>query len=86
MLSWSEKCVISSNGAANQTTTFAITDTKLYLPVVTISTQDNTKQLEQLKSNTGTKPISSLLRWSIFSRSEKTFCVIIFKWCTASKS
>ena len=62
MLSWSEKCVISSNGAANQTTTFAITDTKIYLPVVTISTRDNTKQLEQLKSNTGTKPIFSLLR------------------------
>ena len=31
-------------------TTFAITDTKLYAPEVTLSTQENTKLLEQLKS------------------------------------
>ena len=43
MLSWSESCVVSSNGAANQATTFAINDTKLYVPVVTLSTQDNAK-------------------------------------------
>ena len=30
--------------------TFLITDTKLYVPVVTLSTQDNAKLLEQLKS------------------------------------
>ena len=30
--------------------TGAITDTKLYIPVVTFSTQDNTKMLQQLKS------------------------------------
>ena len=35
---------------ANQGPTFSITDTKLYVPVVTLSTQDNTKLLEQLKS------------------------------------
>ena len=29
---------------------FAITDTKLYVPVVTLSTQENTKLLQQLKS------------------------------------
>ena len=31
-------------------TTFAITDAKLYVPVVTLSTQDNAKLLKQLKS------------------------------------
>ena len=31
-------------------TTFAITDTKLYVPVVTLSIQDNAKFLPQLKS------------------------------------
>ena len=31
-------------------TTFAITDTKLYVPVVTLSTHDNAKLLHQLKS------------------------------------
>ena len=31
--------------------TFEITDTKLYVPVVTLSTQENTKLLQQLKSD-----------------------------------
>ena len=36
---------------ANQEATFSIPDTKLYAPVVTLSTQDNPKLLEQLKSD-----------------------------------
>ena len=47
---YSANCVISSNAGANQTTAFAITDAKLYVPVVTLSTQDNAKLLQQLKS------------------------------------
>ena len=35
---------------ADQETIFSITDTKLYVSVVTLSTQDNAKLLEQLKS------------------------------------
>ena len=31
-------------------TTFTITDTKLYVPVVTVSTQDNAKLLQESKS------------------------------------
>ena len=31
-------------------TTFSVTDTKLYVPVVTLSSQDNVKLFEQLKS------------------------------------
>ena len=47
IFTWSSTCVITnSNGAG----TFAITDTKLYVPVVTLSTQENTKFLQQLKS------------------------------------
>ena len=47
ILTWSSTCVITnSNGAG----TFAITDTKLYVPVVTLSTQENTNFLQQLKS------------------------------------
>ena len=46
-LTWSSTCVITnSNGAG----TFGITDTKLYVPVVTLSRQENTKFLQQLKS------------------------------------
>ena len=35
---------------ADQETTFSINDTKLYVPVITLSTRDNAKLLEQLKS------------------------------------
>ena len=48
-LNWSENCVIMATNVAAQTTTFSITDTKLYVSVVTISTQDNAKLLEKLK-------------------------------------
>ena len=47
ILSWSENCVICST---IRKTKFAITDTKLYVPVVTLSTQDNANLLEQLRS------------------------------------
>ena len=50
-LNWSEKCVIVAATVGNQGATFSITDTKLYLPVVTLSTQDNAKLLEQLESD-----------------------------------
>ena len=43
-------CVIVSTNVANQNATLAITDTKLYVPVVALSTQDNLKLLQQLKS------------------------------------
>ena len=42
-------CVIF-NVAAGQATAFTITDTELYIPVVTLSTQDNAKLLQLLKS------------------------------------
>ena len=45
-LTWSKDCVISS---ATGETKFKITDTKLYVPVVTLSIQDNAKLLQQLK-------------------------------------
>ena len=38
MLTWSVYCILSSNAAANQETTFPITDTKLFVPAVTLST------------------------------------------------
>ena len=50
ILSWSKISVIAFNTASNQETTFAITDTKLYVPFVTLSTKDNSKLLQQLKS------------------------------------
>ena len=50
ILIWSANCVIVSTNVANQNATFEITDTKLYAPVVTLSTQDSSKVLRQLKS------------------------------------
>ena len=50
ILTWTPTCVIVSTNIPNQNATFAITDTKLYVPVVTLSTQENTKFLQQLKS------------------------------------
>ena len=50
ILTWSSTCVIAVSGDANQAATFEITNTKLYVPVVTLSTQENTKFLQQLKS------------------------------------
>ena len=50
ILTWSINCVIASTNVANQNATFEITDTKLYVPVVTLSTQDNSKLLQQLNS------------------------------------
>ena len=47
ILTLSEDCVISS---ATGKTKFKIKDTKLYVPVITLSTQDNAKLLRQLKS------------------------------------
>ena len=35
ILTWSRSCVIVSSNDADQNATFAITDTKLYVPVVT---------------------------------------------------
>ena len=50
ILTWSSACVLIATFNPNQAATFAITDTKFYVPVVTLSTQENNKFLQQLKS------------------------------------
>ena len=50
ILTRSSTCVIISTNIQNQAVIFEITDTKLYVPVVTLSTQENTKFLQQLNS------------------------------------
>ena len=49
-LNWSKNCVIVATAVANQGATFSITETKLYVTVVTFLTQGGAKRLEQLKS------------------------------------
>ena len=87
ILTWSRDCVITSSEGEEK---FAITETKLYVPVVTLSTEDNAKLLQQLKSNFKRK-----ITWNKYESSIKTFaqnkylnylinptfCFIIFwKW------
>ena len=47
ILTWSANRVIVYTDVANQGATFSITETKLNVPVVTLSTQDNAKLLPQ---------------------------------------
>ena len=65
ILIWSRDCVITNSTGAE---TYAITETKLYVPVVTLSTQDNTKLLQQLKSG-----FKRTISWNKYESNIKTF-------------
>ena len=43
ILTWSSACVLIATNTPKQNATFAVTDTKIYVPVVTLSKQENTK-------------------------------------------
>ena len=63
IFTWSSTCVITNSKGAER---FAITDTKLYFPVITLSIQDNSKLLQQLKSG-----FKRVINWSkYFSKPE----------------
>ena len=65
ILTWSPTCVISS---ATGETKFKITETKLYVPVVTLSTQDNAKLLQQLKSS-----FKKIINWNKYESDIRTY-------------
>ena len=50
ILTWSRDCVLIYTNVDEQIPIFTITQTNLYVPIVTLSTQDNVKLLPQLKS------------------------------------
>ena len=62
ILTWSSTCVLIATGVPNQAATFTITDTKLYVPVVTLSAQENTKFFQQLKSG-----FKRVINWNKYS-------------------
>ena len=64
-MTWSKDCVISSGTGE---TNFKINETKLYVPVVILSTQDNAKLLQQLKSD-----FKRTINWNKYESSVKTF-------------
>ena len=47
ILTWPANCVIVSTDVANQNAMVTITEPKLYVPIVTLLTQDNAKSLTQ---------------------------------------
>ena len=51
ILTWSARFFIIDAPIAGKEPTFIITDTKLYVPVVDLSIQDNANPLEKLKSD-----------------------------------
>ena len=100
ILTWSVTCSMKDDPVNNQVPKFELTDTKIFVLVVTLLTQDNTKLLQQLKlgfkitiswkkisiknTNTGTKPIFRLLNRSKFSKNKQTF-VLSFENTTGGK-
>ena len=65
ILTWSKDCVITNSAGDGK---FAITETKLYVPVVTLSTKDNEKLLQKLKSG-----FKKTISWNKYESSIKTF-------------
>ena len=53
LLGWYEKCILSASGTAG---TFTITDAKLYTPIATLKTENNTK-LSKLLNEGFKRPI-----------------------------
>ena len=65
ILTWAKDCVIANSTGEGK---FEITETKLYVPVVTLSTKDNEKLLQQLKS-----AFKKTISWNKYESSIKTF-------------
>ena len=65
ILTWSSTCVVNNFTCTGR---FAMNDTKLYVPVVTLSTQDNAKLLQQLKSG-----FKRTINWNKYQSDPKTY-------------
>ena len=65
ILTWSKDCVITNSTGEGK---FAITETKLYVPVVTLSTKDNEKLPQQVKSR-----FKKTISWNKYESSINTF-------------
>ena len=64
-LTWSSDCVITNSLGEGK---FHITETKLYVPLVPLSTQNNAKLLQQLKSG-----FKRTINWNEYESRIKTF-------------
>ena len=66
ILTWSKDCVITNSTGAGK---FAITETKLYVPVETLLTQDNAKLLHGLKPG-----FKRTINWNKYESNIKKIC------------
>ena len=73
ILTWSANCAIS-NADNDQNTTFAITDTKLYVPIVFFSTLQNYCNDENLDKN------AQLIGTSIIQKQKYSMLQTIFRF------
>ena len=64
-MTWSPTCFISS---ATGETKLKIPERKFYVPVVTLSTQDNAKLFQQLKSG-----FKKTINWNKYESSPKSY-------------
>ena len=68
-LTWHKDCIISSaNAATGQVVSFMITDTKLYVPIVTLSTKDNTNLTQKLNEGFKRTIYSNQMRLNHFQK------------------
>ena len=65
ILTWSKDCVITNSNGGGK---FVITATELYVIVVTLSTQDNAKLFQQLKSG-----FKRTINWNKYQSDPKTY-------------
>ena len=65
ILTWSSTCVITNSTGAGR---FEITDAKLYVPIVTLSTQDNANLHQQLKSS-----LKRTISWNKYQLIPRTY-------------
>ena len=65
ILTWSKDCVINNSTGEGKC---KITETILYVPIVTLSTQDNAKSLQQLKSG-----FERTINWDKYQSSIKIY-------------
>ena len=65
LLTWSKDFLITNSEGEGK---FAITETKRYVPVVTLSKQDSAKLLQQLKSG-----FKRMINWNKYESEIKTY-------------
>ena len=65
IITWLSACIITNSTGAGR---FVMTDTKLYVPVVTLSTQDISKLLQDLKSS-----LKRTINWNKYQSDPKTY-------------